>query len=122
MTSDLRRRRYPIPFVFEAPATDWLAVQPFLFLVEPLRLIISEPSPDARVTLEWEGHRMGFGWPGDEWAATREEPSKAVHSRALTMPVPFPARVWTPGAPARLTLSAGRIGGAALVVREYGQG
>lgn len=93
---DERRRRYPIGF--QRDGEEWIAVQTASFDLEPLRLVVCEPSEDAAVSLCWGDAKFLF----QRW----DQSPGVVHSRELSMGRPW--LLWKPGQRARIALLSGK--------------
>lgn len=109
--AESRLRRFPISFQLDGK--DWVAGQTTLFDLEPLRLVVCEPSQDCVLILRYGDADYRF----DQW---HEPPDQAVHSRTLSLPPPYGPLLWRPGELARIEVIAGTISGAAFVTRKVG--
>ena len=104
-----RIRRYPISF--SRAGERWVAAQTALFALEPLRLVVCEPSVDAVLRLHCgEGEWLFRSWVLPEGVT--------VHSRDLSWHR-FPL-FWRPGTLATIELLAGTLSGAAFVTKKAG--
>ncbi len=105
-----RVRRYPVPFVLDG--SESVVIQPLSEVLVPLRLIVSEPSRDAEVELEYGNARFEMGGWNDR-------PGQVGHSRLL---VTARAVAWHPGTRATLRVRAGTIGGACMMCEPVSKG
>ena len=104
-----RVRRYPISF--QRAGELWVAAQTALFSLEPMRLVVCEPSEGAVLRLN-----CGEGeWLFRNWTLAKGE---AVHARELSW-ARFPL-LWRPGTLATIELLSGAIAGAAFVTKKAG--
>lgn len=90
-----------------------IAAQTALFDLEPLRLIVCEPSLDCVLLLRYGDVACRF----DRW---HEPPDQAVHSRTLSLPPPYGPLLWKPTEIATLEVLEGTVAGAAFVARKAG--
>ncbi len=98
--------RFPISF--QRDGDRWVAGQTCIWDLEPLRLVVCEPSEDAVLKLSWGR----VEWLFRNWPLSTE-----VHSRGLFWHRPL---LWEPGELARIELLTGSISGAAIVTRKAG--
>ena len=110
--SSERVRRFPIGF--QPDGTGWIAAQTGLFDLEPLRIVVCEPSEDAVLCLHFGTAEFLFR----QWRLGEGE---TVHSKELhSWGSPDDPVVWKPGELARIEVLAGTISGAAFVARKKG--
>ena len=110
--SSERVRRFPIGF--QPDGTGWIAAQTGLFDLEPLRIVVCEPSEDAVLCLHFGTAEFLFR----QWRLGEGE---TVHSKELhSWGSPDDPSVWKPGELARIEMLAGTISGAAFVARKKG--
>lgn len=108
---DGRVRRFPISFVFEGKKGT--ALQIAAFDLEPMRLVVCEPTEDCVLLLSYGDAAYRF----DRW---QEPPGETVHSRTLSLPPPYGPLLWKRNEVATLDVVQGRVSGAAFVARKAG--